>query len=227
MIIGNGTIANSFTNLDHSSLCVFASGVSNSLETSVSQFDKEFNLLKNVLQQYPFLKLIYFSTTSIDTKTNKTPYTHHKIKIEKYIEKNAKDYLILRLPNVVSKPKNNTQLINYLYTSLINNIPIKIDPNYKRYLIDVEDIPKIIQLLITNYPHTKKLAVIFSNGLTMDNLTSLLENIVGVKYKNVIQIESIKEQIPTFEPFSQYIKTLPPNYFNINPLQIIKKYYIN
>lgn len=227
MVIGNGTIANSFINLDHSNLCIFASGVSNSLETNVSQFDREFNLLKNILQQYPFLKLIYFSTTSINTKLNKTPYIYHKIKVEKYIEENIKDYLILRLPNVVSKPKNNTQLINYLYTSLINNISITIDPNYKRYLIDVEDISKIIQLLITNHPHTKKSSAIFSNGLTMNDLVSLLENIVGVKYKDIIQIESIKEQIPIFEPFSQYIKILPPNYFNINPFQIIKKYYTN
>ena len=227
MIIGNGTIANSFTNLDHSSLCIFASGVSNSLETNSSQFDKEFNLLKNILQQYPFLKLIYFSTTSIDTKINKTPYIHHKIKIENYIEKNVKDYLILRLPNIIGKPKNNTQLINYLYTSLINNVSIEINPNYKRYLIDVEDIFKIVQFLTLNYSYVKKISITFSNGLTMNDLTSLLENVVGVKYKNIIQIESIKEQTPIFEPFNQYIKVLPHNYFNTNPLQIIEKYYKN
>lgn len=227
MIIGNGTIANSFTNLDHSDLCVFASGVSNSLETNLSQFDKEFNLLKNILQQYPFLKLIYFSTTSIDTKINKTPYIHHKIKIENYIEKNVKDYLILRLPNIVGKPKNNTQLINYLYTSLINGISIKIDPNCKRYLIDVEDIFKIVQFLILNHSYVKKISVAFSNGLTMNGLTSLLENVIGVKYKNITQIKSIKEQTPIFEPFNQYVKVLPYNYFNTNPLQIIEKYYKN
>ena len=61
----------------------------------------------------------------------------------------------------------------------------------------------------------------------MNGLTSLLENVIGVKYKNITQIKSIKEQTPIFEPFNQYVKVLPYNYFNTNPLQIIEKYYKN
>lgn len=47
MIIGNGLIANLFTEHDRENIIFFASGVSNSLETEKSAFLREENLLRN------------------------------------------------------------------------------------------------------------------------------------------------------------------------------------
>jgi hypothetical protein len=50
MIIGNGIIANAVRSYDREDIIFFASGVSNSLETRVSEFEREFSLLKTVYE---------------------------------------------------------------------------------------------------------------------------------------------------------------------------------
>ena len=53
MIIGNGLIANLFTEHDRENIIFFASGVSNSLETEKSAFLREENLLRKHLTENP------------------------------------------------------------------------------------------------------------------------------------------------------------------------------
>uniref|UniRef100_A0AAU6WQG9 Uncharacterized protein n=1 Tax=Chryseobacterium endophyticum TaxID=1854762 RepID=A0AAU6WQG9_9FLAO len=50
MIIGSGLIAQSLQFIDQENHLFFASGVSNSLETRSSEFEREFMLLKKVLK---------------------------------------------------------------------------------------------------------------------------------------------------------------------------------
>jgi hypothetical protein len=60
MIIGNGLIAKSLKNIDSKDHLYFASGVSNSLETRSSEFEREFSLLKNNIIQHKENKLFIF-----------------------------------------------------------------------------------------------------------------------------------------------------------------------
>ena len=222
MIIGTGIIANSFTNTDHSNLCIFASGVSNSFENNKFKFKKEFILLKKIIQENPTKKLIYFSSISIETKTL-TPYTKHKIKLEQYIEKNCNDYLILRLSNVVGNNQPTHQLISYFNYCLINQIPIQIDPSYERNLIDVSDIPSILKILINKITN-KIILVYFSNNITIKEIIIYLENINNITFKNIEEIVLPIEQQTSNLEFLNIIKE-NEHEFNINPFNILKKYY--
>jgi len=230
MIIGNGLIATTINNsfLDHTNLCIFAAGVSNSSEINESEFQREFDLLKNTLADNTKKKFIYFSTVSIDVKKNSpTPYTTHKLNMEKYIEDNTTNYLILRLPNVVGNSTNPNQLVNYFYNSLINNTPVTINKNYIRHLLDVEDIPMIIKFLLIKHSDVNNVVVAFPNGIIIDNLLSLLEKINGNKFNNTVEIENpdIELRLNTIV-FNSYLGIMPyKEVFNTVPLNILKKYY--
>ena len=229
MIIGNGLIATTINNsfLDHINLCIFAAGVSNSSETNESEFQREFDLLKKTLAYNSKKKFIYFSTVSIDVKKTSTPYTIHKLNMEKYIEENTTNYLILRLPNVVGNSTNPNQLVNYFYNSLINNIPVTITKNYIRHLLDVEDIPSIIKFLLIKHSNINNVVVAFPNGINIDNLLHLIEEINGNKFNNTVEIENpdIELRLNTIV-FNSYLGIMPyKEVFNTVPLNILKKYY--
>jgi nucleoside-diphosphate-sugar epimerase len=229
MIIGNGLIATTINNsfLDHINLCIFAAGVSNSSETNESEFQREFDLLKKVLAENTTKKFIYFSTVSIDVKKIPTPYTTHKLNMEKYIEENTTNYLILRLPNVVGNSTNPNQLVNYFYNSLINDTPITINKNYIRYLLDVEDIPSIIKFLLIKHSDVNNIVVAFPNKINISYLLHLLEEINGNKFNNVVEVEDFNtESQLNITTFISYLGIMPyKKVFNTVPLDILKKYY--
>lgn len=60
MIIGTGLIANSLKEIDSEDVIFFASGVSNSLETRQSEFEREYNLLKNTFENNKEINLFFY-----------------------------------------------------------------------------------------------------------------------------------------------------------------------
>ncbi len=144
MIIGSGLIATALKKINTESILFFASGVSNSLETRNSEFEREFNLLKNTLENNK-RKLIYFSTLSIhDQSKQDSLYVLHKIKIEEYIRNNTDDHLILRIGNIVGKGGNPNTLFNFLKNQINNNNKFVLHSNARRLLLDIDDISRFL-----------------------------------------------------------------------------------
>ena len=112
MIIGNGLIARAFDSyIANQQVIVFASGVSNSLCKEPSEFEREWRLLRGVIDAHPNVKLVYFSTCSIsDQDRQNTSYVKHKVDVEDFIKQNCSDYLIIRLPAVIGKSNAATTL---------------------------------------------------------------------------------------------------------------------
>lgn len=147
MIIGNGLIATSLKNIDSDNMLFFASGVSNSLETRSSEFEREFTLLKNALENNRNSKLIYFSTLSInDQSKQNSHYVLHKKEIENYIQENSDNYLILRIGNIVGRGGNPNTLFNYLKTQISNNNKFALHTKARRLLIDIDDIAQFLNI---------------------------------------------------------------------------------
>ncbi len=147
MIIGNGLIANSLKNIDSEDHLFFASGVSNSLETRNSEFEREFTLLKNTLENNNGSKFIYFSTLSVnDLSKQESLYVLHKLEIEDYIKNNCEKYLILRIGNIVGKGGNPNTLFNFLKNQITNDIQFTVHNKARRLLLDIDDISKFLQL---------------------------------------------------------------------------------
>ncbi|MCY1659837.1 hypothetical protein [Chryseobacterium sp. SL1] len=151
MIIGNGLIANSLQNIDTEDHLYFASGVSNSLETRSSEFEREFSLLKNSIIQHQENKLFYFSTLSVnDLSKQQSPYVLHKLEIENFIKENCKNYIILRVGNIVGKGGNPNTLFNFLKTQIIQGSNFMLHQKARRLLLDIDDITKFLESNCTN-----------------------------------------------------------------------------
>ncbi|WP_330745027.1 hypothetical protein [Chryseobacterium sp. CP-77] len=154
MIIGNGLIANSLKNIDSEENLFFASGVSNSLETTSSEFEREFTLLDKCIESNSNHKLIYFSTLSIhDQSKQDSLYVLHKKEIENYIKNKCKNYLILRIGNIVGNGGNPNTLFNFLKNQIKNSNQFTVHTKARRLLLDIEDISKFLESYCLHLPN--------------------------------------------------------------------------
>ncbi|REC80582.1 hypothetical protein DRF60_00380 [Chryseobacterium elymi] len=145
MIIGNGIIANAVKSYDRNDTIFFASGVSNSLETRTSEFERELSLLKAVHDENKEKKLVYFSTLSIhDQSKQDSAYVLHKKSVENYIKNNADSFIILRVGNVVGKGGNPNTLFNFLKKQIADKKAFSLHLKARRLLLDIEDISKFL-----------------------------------------------------------------------------------
>ena len=142
MIVGNGSIAKAFKSntLCHDDYTIFASGVSNSQETEVKQFQKELSLIKSVIE--PGKKFVYF--TSVLSSQQSNDYYKHKFDMERFIIQNSENYLIYRIPQVISTSGNKLNLVNFLVEHIVNRQPIIVYQEVKRSILDVEDLVSIV-----------------------------------------------------------------------------------
>lgn len=130
MIIGNGTIAKAVK--DREDWIIFASGVSNSLETRESEFKREFDLL---MDQDPMMHIVYFSTLSIFYNVNR--YTQHKKMMEEVIKGRFRTYTIVRLGNPVFG-ENTNHLIPFFKDKIKKGEKIHVQDVY-RYPLELKE----------------------------------------------------------------------------------------
>lgn len=178
IIIGNGLIAKSLANLNFGKpTLIFASGVSNSLETKIDEFQRESNLLIDTLQKYHDSHIIYCSTCSIDSHI-KTPYTIHKLAMEDIILSKSNSCHIFRLPQVVGLVHNNT-LISYFIKSILHGHELKVQVHATRNLLDVRDFARVASIAVLNNSGINKPVNISSStqvkvGDILDEISRLL-----------------------------------------------------
>lgn len=153
MIIGCGLLANTFKD----SLCnngrtlIFASGVSNSSETSDAAFLRERVLLEEQLSiaNETDMLFIYFSSCALVDKNNlSSPYYYHKHMMEQIIKKHSHKFIIFRLPQLIGKSDNKNTLINYLVEKIQKGDLFEVWKGATRYLIEVNDLKQILEVFI-------------------------------------------------------------------------------
>ncbi|PWN68331.1 NAD(P)-dependent oxidoreductase [Chryseobacterium phosphatilyticum] len=176
MIIGNGLIANSLTGIDSKDYVFFASGVSNSLETKDSEFEREFSLLKTTYEQHREKKIIYFSTLSIhDQSKQNSPYVIYKKNIEEYIKNNIDHYLILRIGNIVGNGGNPNTLFNFLKNQIAHSNQFTVHTKARRLLLDIEDISKFLESYCLHLPN-KVINFSFPYNFDLKEIIGAIEN---------------------------------------------------
>lgn len=146
-IIGNGLLSSIFCENDNYNCLIFASGVSNSSETSSENFNRERKLIINTIEEYSELTFVYFSSVFIERNN---PYYFHKKEMEKIIKDNCKNYLIIRLPQIVGKTGNKNNIFNLFKNKINNNDQLTIYGNFSRSLIDVEDVKTVVLHCLDN-----------------------------------------------------------------------------
>ena len=150
MIVGNGMIAKDFSPYETAKdILIFASGVSNSLETDPAQYQREADLLTRIRLENPEKLLVYFSSCSIfDPDRAGTAYVEHKNNIEKQLALWSMPFLTLRLPVVIGKTNLANTLPYFLYARIMSGECFDVWTHAIRYPIDIDDVLKISQTLI-------------------------------------------------------------------------------
>ena len=151
VVIGSGMIAGAMRNVSGwDNDVVFSSGVSNSGEKNEDSYVREIILLNNQLEKLDQSSfIVYFSTTSIyDTAKTGNPYILHKLNVESILRSSNKNYIILRLPNLVGLSTNPNTLTNYFADRIRSGKEVSLNRYAIRHLIDVDDLPFILNDIV-------------------------------------------------------------------------------
>jgi dTDP-4-dehydrorhamnose reductase len=222
MILGRGLIATAFKNsvFDSPLYVVFASGVSNSMESDPKAFARELALLDSSIAKNT--TILYFSTTSIfDPTKQDTPYIQHKLTIEKHIREKADSYIITRLPILVGHTPNPHTLINYMVEAIREKKKLDVHARACRHLLDIDDLVNILVPYAFN-PHIKAvLNIPGSQKIMVPVLVSKIESLLHTVAEITFKDSGACYEIPDTEGTAIYI----PREHYID--DILKKYIVS
>lgn len=183
MIIGNGLLARSFAPrfAADPDIVIFASGVSNSLESDAAQFDRESALLHGTLSRCDG-RLVYFSSCGAgELAAAPTPYMQHKARMEAAVLSSDRG-LVLRLPQVVARTENPHTLTNFIRDRILGDEPFTVWSGAERNLIDIEHIVAIGSHLITDGIRGRQpISIASEKSLPMLEIVKVFEDTLGRK----------------------------------------------
>ena len=228
MIIGSGLIAIAFRKFSQiDDICIFASGVSNSMCKNIEDFRREKVLLKKTLERNQSVSFfVYFSTCSIeDPGMKNTPYVRHKLEMESIVLTHLSS-LIFRLPQVIGSGGNPNTLINFLYQSIKFGHEFELWKNSTRNIIDVDDVVTIVSFyLAKEIPHKKILNIANPVNHSMTDIVNSMEK--ALKKNGVYRIVDKGEKyIINTSVMSLLIKEADVSFDKNYLLKIIKKYFL-
>ena len=193
-IIGNGLIAKAFKkNYFNNDCIIFASGVSNSKNDNNLDFYREINLIEEALNKFKNKHIIYFSTCSLNNNEI-SKYKDHKKKIESYIVENCLSYSIFRLPQVVGIVNNQT-LISALIRNLKYGHEIMIHSKTTRHLLDVQDIPRISNIILKKGFSNSIIDIAPSLNVDIYSIVKFIAFELGLDYKVNLINEGFEQNI--------------------------------
>jgi len=157
---------------------IFASGVSNSLETRSSEFEREHSLLRELQSGDP-KRLVYFGSCGVTVENGElTPYMKHKRLMESLVLSSAGG-LVLRLPQVVGAMGNPNTLSNFIHDRIESGEHFTVWAHAERNLIDIDDLVAIGTILI----------------MEMDDLSAPVVSIAARNSMSMIEIVKVFERV--------------------------------
>lgn len=224
MLIGNGLIASAFRNYENNdNVIIFASGVSNSSGNNKDDFEREFILLSKYIK-IKNKRLVYFSTCSISDGSKKSDYINHKINMENFIKNNHNDYIIFRLPIVIGKSYNKNTFFNSFKNKITNSENIIIYENITRYLIDIEDISKILPSFIEDVENNYTMDICFNNNKSVLEIVQYIEESINIKSFIILKNEKNINHLIDNSLFISKLKKINYHIDEDYTQKIIKKY---
>jgi nucleoside-diphosphate-sugar epimerase len=118
----------------------FASGVSNSLETRESEYEREIYLMLDTNTEK---RLVYFSSLCVFYAN--TRYAKHKIEMEGLVKDHFENYCILRL-GTITWGTNPHLLINYFQHKFEDGEEVEIQDVY-RYVLEKDEFLHWVNLI--------------------------------------------------------------------------------
>lgn len=224
MIVGSGLLSSEFVKFSHrfNEYLIFASGVSNSKETNIHNFNREKELLLTTLNNNPDLKLIYFS--SVLTNIIDNDYYRHKLEVEDIIKNKSKNYIIFRIPQIIGLNGNQLNIVNFLKNSIKNENEILVYKDVYRSLIDIEDLVKIVMYCMDK-TNNSLLFLSDVEKITVKDLSIKIGNILNkpVKMSELPSLENLNWSRTNDELINQSFDFLKISKNGYND-KILKKY---
>jgi nucleoside-diphosphate-sugar epimerase len=225
MIVGRGLLAKSFQDaeLDHTRTVVIAAGVSNSVNPTVAEMEREEDMIRSLLLEYPDSACVYFGTTSVyDPLKVDSTYVQHKLRMESLILKEAKN-LVLRLPNVVGAFGNENTLFHFLRKNILENRSFEAWVNHKRFLVDVEWVPRITIKRLERGGGIENVRL--NQGIKVGDLIRIFEVLHGKSAKFSINDRRDEFNIPVSDEMNQIFEELNLPIGWAYETDLIKKYF--
>jgi nucleoside-diphosphate-sugar epimerase len=226
MVIGSGFLAKAFSEFNNEDdIILYASGVSNSAETRISEYLREKKLLTDTIETFPDKKIIYFSTISLfDPSLKDSLYIKHKAEMESYLAQAHKNTLVFRLPNVVGFSDNPNTLTNYLFHQIKNGQSFKAYKTAYRYLMDIEDVVRFCSYIIRKGLSSNMFNISFSEPISVPELIEMFEKIMNKKAFYTVEAKGSYFDVPN--DISEIpLSELGIHYTNDYYSDLIKKYY--
>lgn len=203
MVVGNGMIAQAFASFaTRPDVVVFASGVSDSLETRESAFARERALLQRTRAEHPQALLLYFSTCSVDDPDRRdTPYVRHKLAMEALVRAAPGPWLVLRLPLAIGRGHRGNTLARFLHERISRGERFEVWKCSTRYPIDVEDVVRIVGRLVADPAMRRRTVNVALRPYAVLDFVRALERIVGkpARYELVDRGAHYDVQCPEIE----------------------------
>jgi len=181
MVVGDGLIARAFSRFrDDERVVVFASGVSNSLETDPERFSRERELLMRTRAENRGRLLVYFGTCSVeDPERRHTPYVSHKLALEQALAASPGPWLVLRLPLAVGRAQRGATLAQFLHDRIVNGERFEVWRHATRYPIDVEDAARIAERFMRDATMWNRTINVALRAFPVIDFVHALERILG------------------------------------------------
>ncbi len=227
MVIGNGFISNNFGSYkDDPNIVIYASGIPNIVSFTEQGVRREKELLKKTIFDNPFCKIVYFSSCGIYDSENFNDYSLHKLNMEQLVQGISDNYLIFRLPIVVGSGVNDGSLCQYFFNCIKNDIFFELWKLAYRYLIDIDDVFKIVKFVLDeDCFHNEIVNISSSVKINVLKIVGILEGFLGKKanYKLCDKVSDYDIDILKIKNILSESCVYKDGYVN----NILEKYYKN
>jgi glycosyltransferase involved in cell wall biosynthesis len=165
---------------DSAKVVIFASGVSNSLESDPAAFRREKELLRLTREAHPEALVVYFGTCSAqDPDRRDTPYVRHKQEMESLLAGSPHPWLVLRLPLALGPKHRSPTLGNFLYEKISRGEPFEVWAQSTRYPVDVQDVQRIAARLIGDRSNWNRVINVALRPFPVLDFVRVMERITG------------------------------------------------
>ena len=136
------------------------------------------------------------------------------------------NFIILRIPQLIGKSSNKNTLINFFYNKIKEKKKIIVFKNVKRNILDIDDVIKMIQVIIMNKKVNKKIITLSNkNFIKPIEIIKILEKKLKKK-ANYILIKTKKQNWKlNFNQNIVYFKNAKINFSKDYLVKAVKKYY--
>lgn len=167
---------------DRSDVVVFASGVSNSLETDRAAFDREGELLNRVRRESRGSLFVYFGTCSVnDPERRETLYVQHKLAMEAMVAAFEGPWQVLRIPLAIGRNPRSRTFAQFLHEHILRAQPFQVWEGAVRFPIDVDDVLRIGSRFISDPDMWNRCINVALRPFPVLDFVRVMEKIVGRK----------------------------------------------